>query len=416
MTLRWKIFLLALAASLIMGLTTTTLFLRSWQRLATGYALLELRKELERPDADRFEDFGGWVLRGSSADPQWIRPPAGVSAESFVTVGSDILDRVRQTKLDEGSFEIELAAAPYGRQILSFRRHAERTGEYRVLGLSTISYWQRVRPWLLPFLTALSLVMLVIGSLAFVLSRRLERDYRIIERALENMGAGRLQNLELPEKMDQSLTKLIYALRNTSRILEERDSKIAEVSALAFEDPMTKAPNYRAFDVHVRKALSLGPQTAESTVLAIIDLDFFKKVNDTHGHPVGDFVLQEASRRIRTCVRSLDRGEQPSDFFARYGGEEFVLVFHHVKPGSELVGAFRVLQALRSTPFPVPAAITESKTAVSLTVTASIGVVRWEPGWAKEEWVKEADLALYEAKRGGRNRVIMLRPHRREEA
>jgi diguanylate cyclase (GGDEF)-like protein len=126
--------------------------------------------------------------------------------------------------------------------------------------------------------------------------------------------------------------------------------------------------------------------------LVIADLDHFKRINDTHGHPAGDAVLKEAAKRMKASVR-------PTDAVGRYGGEEFLIVL----PGASVESAARTAERIRSH---VGAAAVgfggkDIPVTVSLGVTAKAFPERVKP----EQLVKAADEALYRAKTGGRNRV-----------
>ena len=225
-----------------------------------------------------------------------------------------------------------------------------------------------------------------------------------------------MKNIEYPSSSDPSIQKLSDALKNTAQLLLDKDTKIAEVSSLANEDPMTGIPNYRAFEDFMDGLMS-GVYVPESIpVLGIIDLDHFKKINDTHGHQVGDFVLRETTRIIKETIR-YDQGNanRSPDFFARYGGEEFVVIFTSVRTDSVHVGAQRILQNLKSAKLQAPAEITEDKKSFEFSVSASIGLAVWEKtSFSREEWIKEADLALYEAKSAGRGRIVQLKPTKQE--
>jgi two-component system, cell cycle response regulator len=128
------------------------------------------------------------------------------------------------------------------------------------------------------------------------------------------------------------------------------------------------------------------------TGILMIDLDHFKKVNDTHGHPVGDAVLREAAHRISDAVRSYD-------FVGRYGGEEFLAVLSNC-----------TLDDLRMVAERIRCAVAEAAVAtkaINVTVTVSIGGVVTSNGTDDLELLSAADSALYEAKRSGRNRVVI---------
>ena len=127
--------------------------------------------------------------------------------------------------------------------------------------------------------------------------------------------------------------------------------------------------------------------------MILLDLDHFKRINDTYGHGVGDAVLVAMADRLRAHVR-------PSDSLARWGGEEFLCVMAHVDDASLLAKAEDLRRALAEAPL-----VQEPK---ALTVTASIGVAMFAPGQTIDETIDRADQALYQAKHGGRNRVCVL--------
>jgi two-component system cell cycle response regulator len=164
--------------------------------------------------------------------------------------------------------------------------------------------------------------------------------------------------------------------------------------AMAVTDGLTGLYNRRYMESHLASLLSQA-RPDRPLSLMIIDIDHFKPINDTHGHAVGDEVLREFAGRIGRSIRGIDLA-------ARYGGEEFVVIM----PDTQLSAAASVAERLRL-------AIAEetfriSTHAAGLRVTASIGVAG--PGGGADAMLKRADEALYEAKRSGRNRVVLQRP------
>ena len=154
-------------------------------------------------------------------------------------------------------------------------------------------------------------------------------------------------------------------------------------------DPLTGAYNKAVFDRELAAAARRGAW------LITLDVDRFKSVNDAHGHPVGDEVLRETVRRLTEGL-----GEGAS--LARVGGEEFAVILP-MRPGEDARRALALAEAFRRTlcgrPFPTEAG--------ELAITASFGVGCGGPGFEPEALAKQADAALYEAKRGGRNRVVV---------
>ncbi len=157
-------------------------------------------------------------------------------------------------------------------------------------------------------------------------------------------------------------------------------------------DPLTGLPNRAAFREAFQRQSSLSARRAESLTVAILDLDRFKRINDTYGHSMGDEVLRSTSRVIATALRK-------SDLLARWGGEEFVVLF----PNTDVAGAVsamrKALQALAMERF-APAGKPVFQ------VTFSAGVASVAASLNVEESVAEADRLLYVAKSQGRNRII----------
>lgn len=131
--------------------------------------------------------------------------------------------------------------------------------------------------------------------------------------------------------------------------------------------------------------------------LIVADLDYFKKINDTYGHPAGDAVLVKVASRLRSCIR-------PQEALGRYGGEEFLIVL----PGSSSATAMAVAERMRA----AVAAQPETIAGASLSLTISAGVASTDafPTATTEELISRADVALYAAKDGGRNRVVKATP------
>ncbi|HYC43123.1 MAG TPA: GGDEF domain-containing protein, partial [Noviherbaspirillum sp.] len=131
--------------------------------------------------------------------------------------------------------------------------------------------------------------------------------------------------------------------------------------------------------------------------LIVADLDYFKKINDTYGHPAGDAVLVKVASRLRSCIR-------PQEALGRYGGEEFLIVL----PGSSHKTAMAVAERMRATIAAQPESI--NGVALNLTISAGIASTDLFPSVSTEELISKADIALYAAKDAGRNRVITATP------
>jgi two-component system cell cycle response regulator len=145
---------------------------------------------------------------------------------------------------------------------------------------------------------------------------------------------------------------------------------------------------------HLGTLVNYAAHRGKAISLLVIDIDFFKAVNDTHGHDVGDQVLKEFSRRIRKNIRGIDMA-------CRLGGEEFVLVMPETNMAEAYVIGERLRMAISGQDFSV------ADIAESLTITVSIGIAALEGADdSADALLKRADKALYRAKRDGRNRVV----------
>ncbi|HJV87136.1 MAG TPA: GGDEF domain-containing protein [Noviherbaspirillum sp.] len=138
-------------------------------------------------------------------------------------------------------------------------------------------------------------------------------------------------------------------------------------------------------------------KAGEPLSLIVVDLDFFKKINDTYGHPAGDTVLVKVASRLRSCIR-------PQEALGRYGGEEFLIVL----PGSSHSTAMAVAERMRVAIASQPEAI--AGTSLNLTISAGVASTDLFPTATTEELISRADMALYAAKDAGRNRVVKATP------
>ena len=170
-----------------------------------------------------------------------------------------------------------------------------------------------------------------------------------------------------------------------------------EVFNRANKDALTGAYNRRRFDEAIEREVAFQRRGKQSFAVVLFDVDHFKKVNDTYGHPAGDEVLREIGRRVPKAIRQ-------EDFFARIGGEEFVVLIR----GEDIAGVQAISERIRQSMERTPV-VTDGKT---ISFTISIGFTVVEPGAQidKDEVVGLADQALYASKEGGRNRITSKLP------
>jgi len=414
-TLRLKLVLTCLLGLVLLGGGSVYLFSKAWLDLSRAYGLLTLNRKLElATDGVTALEKGDWSLDFKAGEsPQWTKAPEGVVEAELPQVAEAVLARVRDTHLETGSLEVELLGEQKLRHFAVFRADAQST---RAVGSRAYRSLWDLSPWAAPFLGIFFFAFLVSVGIVVFISHRLGAFCADIAAAMCQVAAGRLQNVDIPEASDPSTSVVTQSLRDMITILDQKERKIAQVSKLASEDSMTGLPNYRAFSTYMEGILSKAdPKVDGVAVMTILDLDFFKKVNDTHGHPVGDFVLRTVAGIIRDNLKNPSTGAG-SDFCGRYGGEEFVVIFANSPKDRVHEEALRVIQAIKAKPLVVPAEISETGAAYEIAVSASAGIAAWDGARYRnrEQWVKEADKALYEAKRRGRARLVSLQPKLQE--
>ena len=178
------------------------------------------------------------------------------------------------------------------------------------------------------------------------------------------------------------------------RLREENARLLGELRQLSMTDGLTGLGNRRAFDEALRQEIARFGRTDSPLSLVLLDLDHFKRVNDTLGHRVGDEVLVSFAARLRSVARESDR-------LFRYGGEEFaVLAMDSDEDGATSL-AWRVVRATASRPF------TAGQRRVEVTCSAGVAAATRGDDPAGESVVGKADAALYRAKRQGRNRACV---------
>lgn len=197
---------------------------------------------------------------------------------------------------------------------------------------------------------------------------------------------------EVMAKRSESQKRMLGELSQKISELREELQEVREKAAL---DPLTQLFNRAALDAHLDRVADLAFLLSSSPCILMIDIDHFKRINDTYGHPAGDDVLRRVADAL---VRNFLRRE---DFVARYGGEEFVVVIPDSTLHNAELRAERVLQSISELE------ISTDKGKVQVTV--SIGLSSLSSGDTGKSWLARADAALYEAKGSGRNCVRVAR-------
>lgn len=170
---------------------------------------------------------------------------------------------------------------------------------------------------------------------------------------------------------------------------------VDKLSELSLKDPLTGLSNRRYFQHVLEREIEMVARSGEPALLLMLDIDHFKKVNDTHGHPVGDLTLQAVAQALTGCVR-------PMDTVARFGGEEFVIILPSCQGHYGQQVAERLREAVSALSIPLA-------DGGYIKITISIGGA-YAPRWVRstaELWLERSDNELYRAKSNGRNRVCI---------
>jgi diguanylate cyclase (GGDEF)-like protein len=213
--------------------------------------------------------------------------------------------------------------------------------------------------------------------------------------------------LELKQK-EETLTALTDTLRNEvdnrNTVVEALQESEARLKYLASHDPLTGIFNRLSFIEMASAELKNAARSGINCCMVIMDLDHFKQFNDTYGHVSGDEALRHA-------VRILSGGLRKGDFLGRYGGEEFTVFFFNADAEAGMAIAERLRNALASSP------VLLENQAVQITASFGVAVAEGDPGETEyvQKLIADADIALYSAKRQGRNRVVLYNSQLTEE-
>lgn len=196
--------------------------------------------------------------------------------------------------------------------------------------------------------------------------------------------------VEHQTRNDERKTKRMEAVQqNLSHIKKQ----LMDANQTMRTDHLSGAFNRKSFDEQIKKYCTMSAMSKSPVTLLMLDIDHFKKINDSYGHHVGDFVIKE-------CVRLLKEVfHRDNDFVARIGGEEFAVLLPDFKTEHAIKKAEEALQHIRKD------ALVHSNMQIRFTV--SMGLAELNAGEAAEKWIERADKALYSSKHNGRNRVTI---------
>ncbi|MFO7716750.1 GGDEF domain-containing protein [Desulfosarcina sp.] len=198
------------------------------------------------------------------------------------------------------------------------------------------------------------------------------------------------------KRLESSSGAFKEQLQQATREIDQLKIKLARYQNEALKDPLTRIDNRRGFEQKLKDAIGRADASKNPLCLIMVDIDHFKKINDAHGHLVGDNVLRMVAATLKDSIKGRDLA-------ARLGGEEFAILL----PDTPFDGAIKLAEDLRLTFERLD--LKKKSTGESLgKITLSFGVTTYNIGEAAEDFVNRADEALYQSKKTGRNRVTGL--------
>jgi len=248
-----------------------------------------------------------------------------------------------------------------------------------------------------------------------------DADKKTLDRLIEVALAGDIADVELrihrPDGLDRTL--MVHAernaqarknnLRGTMQDITDRKKADEAMHKLAFYDQVTGLPNRTLFREHLSMAMHHAKRSSTKIAVLFLDLDNFKRINDSLGHVAGDQLLQEFSRRLKQCIRATDlaatdafspkRNDESNHSLARLGGDEFTVMLVDLMNEKQInIVSERILESLNE-----PFMLAGNR----VVVTSSIGIAIYpDDGDEIDTLLKHADAAMYQVKASGRNGVF----------
>ncbi len=276
---------------------------------------------------------------------------------------------------------------------------------------------QNIREMVRVLIWIAAVCLLIMAPFAWYLADSISRPLRTLSRMFRDVASGKQtlhekfdltnRNDELGEltgsfiAMNQAIKQKIEQINEINATLEDKiEERTRQLRAanealikLASHDALTGLPNRQLLSDRLTQSLVAAKRDKSHVALMFIDLDEFKPINDTYGHAIGDLILTEAAKRIQNCIRG-------SDTVSRVGGDEFIVLLPIVESQQQaLIVAEKIRQSLKQ-PFVL------SK---NLHISCSVGIALYpEHGSDENTLLKHADLAMYDAKRSGRNAVKLF--------
>lgn len=277
----------------------------------------------------------------------------------------------------------------------------QQSQDYGLLMLEDISKaMQENRRYQLKVLWLAAACFVAMALLIMLLSRRLSQRILQLAKTLPLLAQRRYAEFrQLSKEPDDlvadELSLFNYAVQTLSDDLEKLDNQLAEKTAslerMAMYDQLTGFGNRNLLQYQLQLALAALAQQPGGVALLFLDLDKFKNINNSRSHAVGDLLLKETATRLQQLIT-------PAQVLCRFGGDEFAIVLPHIQDASEAELLAHEVLAIFHRPFTLAHG--------SVTLTASIGVsISFDSNTRAEELIRQADLAMYQAKNNGRNCV-----------
>jgi len=184
--------------------------------------------------------------------------------------------------------------------------------------------------------------------------------------------------------LERAIQEKVYELSEKNTLLQQQITEIEFVSSI---DSLTQVANRKKFETELEKEILRANRYHHPLSLVLFDVDFFKQINDIHGHKIGDTVLHTLSQEVSLNIRDVD-------LFARWGGDEFVIIFPEL-----------TLEIANKTCEKIKLKLSENITLKELSVTCSFGVVQYTESETLDDIFQRADKLLFMAKDHGRNKI-----------
>lgn len=267
------------------------------------------------------------------------------------------------------------------------------------IGTSLVGVWATISSsWLPSLIPNGQWAMLVLGvTIIALVAGGISSELPRVHALLSEQRRLNAREVVLRAQLQESYDEQEILVQQQQVLLAEVERLYQEQAQAALTDAITSLPNHRAVMRRIDEEVSRCQRTDSSCAVLFIDLDHFKRINDTWGHQAGDMILREVGRRLHTTLRQ-------EDFVGRYGGEEFAIVLTNVDLTDASQTAERLRAIVATQPYSWKAE--DTQTTVDIAVTASIGVAVYTlHGSKRAELIQFADAAMYQAKHSGRNCV-----------